>query len=159
LTTVIPQSAINAIPYGSVVGQAAGTAVGDLGATVGGNVQAGDTTADTPVDTTAAVPTTPDWTAPSSHSIDWSPLEDIPLFDKFPFSLPFDLSSIMVSLVAVPTAPKWTPDIPMAGLHLPDFKFTIDFSQYQPVVDVIRWGELLVFTGGLAFVFYKICKH
>lgn len=97
--------------------------------------------------------------SPSTDTIDWSPLENIKVFDKFPFSIPWDLKNIVSSLVATPEAPKWVIDIPMSSLHLPDFAFTIDFSQYEVPVKVIRWGFLLIFTGGLAFVAYKLIKH
>lgn len=135
------------IPVSDVVGQTSDTIA--------------DTTSisnDIPSDTTSDTPANPPYTQPTTK-IDWSPLMNIQLFDKFPFCLPWDLKTIVSGLVAPPKAPKWDIDIPMSALHMPDWKYTVDFSQYQTAVYVIRYGELLLATGGLIFAMYKIMKH
>jgi hypothetical protein len=131
--------------YGDVIGKTAA----DTSTTV--TTDTGTTTGDTTAE--------PDWTKPGTKSIDWGPLTNLYLFDKFPFCLPWDLKNMVAGLVANPVAPHWDFDIPMSGLHLPDFAFSVDFSQYEPVVLVIRWGILAAVTVGLIFGAYKLIKH
>jgi hypothetical protein len=150
----MPANSVSAIPANTVVGQTAtsvGTAVGAVSGTIADTTDAGTTTGSTT--------STPDWAAAGTDSIDWSPLENLDLYDKFPFSLPWDLANISTSLVAVPEAPDYKFNIPMSGLHLPNFAFEVNFANYEVPVLVIRWGLLLLFTGGLAFAAYKLIKH
>jgi len=105
------------------------------------------------------VPTVPDWTIPGTKSIDWGPLSDIQLFDKFPFCLPWDVKNLVAGLVVTPVAPDFKFNISMAALHVPDFSFEVNFSDYQSIVIIIRWGLLLIVTGGLIFGAYKLINH
>jgi hypothetical protein len=105
------------------------------------------------------IPIVPDWTQQGTNSIDWGPLTDLQLFDKFPFSLPWDFNRLVTGLIATPVAPVFSFDIPMSALHMPNFSFSVDFATYESAVVVFRWGFLLVVTCGLIFGAYKIIKH
>lgn len=97
-----------------------------------------------------------DWTKPKD-GIDWSPLENLALTTKFPFSLPFDFYNLASSLNASGVAPQFT--IPFHFPNLPDASYTIDFSQYEWFVSKMRVFLYIVFLGSWIFAIYKVIKH
>lgn len=68
----------------------------------------------------------------------------------FPFCIPWDLYYLLSSLVASPVAPQftWTFDFAGAGQH----DFAVDLSPWEPVAQVLRVGETLLFCVGLVLV-------
>jgi hypothetical protein len=137
------------IPSAVVVGQTAGTLTGALTDAIPAAVIAN------PI----VIPANPTYDLPTTGYIDWSPLSNITLLDKFPFCLPWDVKNLVSSLVAPAVAPVFNFDIPMDALHVPNIVFSIDFNNYRIVVDVIYWGLLLITTVGLIFSVSKIIKH
>lgn len=96
-----------------------------------------------------------DWTQPKD-GIDWSPILNIDLSKKFPFSLPWDFYTLASSINVTAVAPKWT--IPLHFGFL-DTSYAIDMSQYEWFVSKMRIFEYLVFLGIWIFGLYKIIKH
>lgn len=97
-----------------------------------------------------------DWTKPKD-GIDWTPLENLALTKKFPFSLPFDFYNLAFSLNVTGVAPQFV--IPFHFPDLPDMSYTIDFSQYEWFVSKMRVFLYIVFLGIWIFSMYKVIKH
>lgn len=137
----------NAIPVGDVIsGNPAATSEGTLENVPTATADAAASGDVTPID---------DWTQPKD-GIDWSPLLNIDLSKKFPFSLPWDFYTLASSINVTAVAPKWT--IPLHFGFL-DTSYTIDMSQYEWFVSKMRIFEYLVFLGIWIFGLYKIIKH
>lgn len=93
-----------------------------------------------------------DWSVPTDVALDFSPL----LFDlksKFPFSIPWDLKNSISALSVTPQAPKWV--IPFDAFGA-DADLEINFSQFQKLADIVRWGILISFSFGLIILTRKI---
>lgn len=66
------------------------------------------------------------------------------LIEKFPFSIPFDIFRAMQGLVAPPVAPAFV--IPLkAPAYGIDYEFRMDWSKFDIVISIVRWGTFLVF--------------
>lgn len=81
---------------------------------------------------------------------------------KFPFSLPQDILLIVTLFEAEPVAPVW--EIPFradfggpTGMKV-DEKFTVDFTDFQEAVDVLKWFLSLVWIFGLAMLTPKVLE-
>jgi len=84
----------------------------------------------------------------------WTPPSDMGKFtldlkDYFPFCIPFDLYDFFVCLNADPVAPviEWV--IPLPGGET--YPLEIDLSVFDPVAQLLRRLQLLLFCVGLAF--------
>lgn len=114
-------------------------------------------TAESPAFGQAEGTTVKDWTdankptdtpKPSEGSQDDFKIAD--LETVFPFCIPWDLYYLLSALTADPVAPQfvWTFDFAGAGRH----DFAVDLSPWEPVAQVVRIGETLLFCVGLALV-------
>ena len=90
----------------------------------------------------------------STESESWNPPSDankftLDLKQYFPFCIPFDLYAFFTCLNADPVAPviEWL--IPLPGGKT--YPFEIDLSVFDPVAQILRRMELLLFCVGLAF--------
>lgn len=107
---------------------------------------------------TATIATTFSMSIPANASINFTPLY-VDLKMKFPFSIPWDIKNQMMIFDVTPVAPHIIVDELMpslGGVSLGRFKMDIDMSQFNTVASVCRWGELIIFTIGLAFGFSKM---
>lgn len=82
-----------------------------------------------------------------TESIDFSPIKNIDVKEKFPFSLPFDIANIFKNLTSVPKVPKY------------DFKFlgqdlSINFSRFESLAKIVRSFSFLFFIVFLAIKTY-----
>ena len=68
----------------------------------------------------------------------------------FPFCIPFDLYHFFACLAADAVAPSF--ELPFVVDGLVDYTFQIDLSVFEPVAQVLRIMELLLFCIGLALV-------
>lgn len=72
------------------------------------------------------------------------------LKEKFPFSIPWDVFALFSVLNVEPITPKFSfntdQGITIGGKSiLVDYDFDIDFSIFDPIAKIIRWGLILVF--------------
>jgi len=83
--------------------------------------------------------------------IDWNPLLNIQLFSKFPFSIPWDFYNAVNSLNANPEVPRW--ELPIVSEI-----FILDFSIFNPLARIIRWGVLVSFIFSLILITRSLIK-
>lgn len=72
-------------------------------------------------------------------SIDWSPLQNITLKDKFPFSLPWDLKRIFELFSAEREAPVWR-------LPIKEHEVIIDFNTFEELARITRIFNIIIFV-------------
>lgn len=65
---------------------------------------------------------------------------------KFPFCIPFDAARLVALLDAEPVAPRF--EIPLKVFTF-EHTIVITFERFEPVLEVIRWFEYIVFVAGL----------
>lgn len=94
-------------------------------------------------------PYIPDLDLPDSVSLDFSPLLDIPLDKKFPFSLPWDIKRSVEILQANGKAPKW--EIPILTETL-----VIDFSTFESLASIVQAFSILIFILALILISRRI---
>lgn len=78
------------------------------------------------------------------------------IITKFPFSIPFDLYAMLQVVDADPVAPVF--HIPIKIPNVADTEFVLEFSQYAELVEILRWGEYILFLVGLAIVTRNVIK-
>lgn len=66
----------------------------------------------------------------------------------FPFCIPFDVVRAFDVFTAEPVPPRFV--IPFKVGEVVNEEIVLDFSQFDFIIEIIRWGELLIFTVGLA---------
>lgn len=76
---------------------------------------------------------------PSEIDIDFSPLRDIPIAEKFPFSLPWDVKRAFNMLKAEPKAPKWE-------IKIKNASYVIDFAQFEQLAFLSRSFTTIIFV-------------
>lgn len=76
---------------------------------------------------------------PSEIDIDFSPLRDIPIAEKFPFSLPWDVKRAFNMLKAEPKAPKWE-------IKIKNASYIIDFAQFEQLAFLSRSFTTIIFV-------------
>jgi len=89
-----------------------------------------------------------DLTVPANVTWDFSPLMNLPIASKFPFSIPWDIQSIISPFNKTSAIPQWTinlPDPPFLGA----VPFTIDFSPFEPWARIIRFFMFVFFVIGM----------
>lgn len=96
-----------------------------------------------------SIPSIPDIFEPGDKSIDWSPLMDIGISEKFPFCLPFDFMRGLEVLLSPPQVPTWK--IPIMGSEI-----TIDFSQFENLAKISRFFFTLMYVYVLILVTKRI---
>ena len=116
-----------------------------------------DTDPTTGEDTDPGTGTNPDTgtdTNPDTGNDSWSPSGDMQHFtldlkEYFPFCIPFDLYDFFTCLNADPVAPviEWV--IPLPGGDT--YPLELDLSTFDPVAQLLRRLQLLLFCVGLAF--------
>lgn len=70
--------------------------------------------------------------------------------EKFPFSIPWDVFDLFSQFNVEPISPVFEigsgKDIYLGDMRIPvKYDFDIDFSKFDPLAMIIRWGEILVF--------------
>ena len=122
------------IPYDKVVDQSTGKTLDDTG-----------TDTDTPSKPGTDTP---------SDTVNWPSASDLSLpqliASKFPFCLPFDVIRLVSLLDAEPKAPVFK--LPLKYSNVMDEEIVLDVSQWDDVIKVVRWGELIVFVAALIYV-------
>lgn len=100
-----------------------------------------------------SVPITPpvtaplDWSIPTATpSIDFTPFQNFNLTNKFPFSIPWDIKNSFQTLVAPSVAPTFDIDMThwLGGTH-----YIINFTMFDKLASILRWGLLMAFNIGL----------
>ena len=72
------------------------------------------------------------------------------IISKFPFCIPFDVANLIGQLNASAEAPVIR--IPVKTIDgIATQYITIDFSQYESLVSIVRWGIYILFVAGLAY--------
>ena len=86
----------------------------------------------------------------------------LPLFDFFPFCLPYDAYQFLTMLDVTPVAPVFHVDTtPLFShtrfFHAADgYKITLDLTKYEEVFQILRAGECLAIVVGLCLISYKL---
>lgn len=86
----------------------------------------------------------------------------LPLFDFFPFCLPYDAYQFLTMLDVTPVAPVFQVDTTPLFSHTSFFhssdgyKITLDLTKYEEVFQILRAGECLAIVVGLCLVSYKL---
>ena len=85
---------------------------------------------------------------------------EVDLTTIFPFCIPFDLMKLLAVLDAEPETPVFDLKLPYlnADGQIVDNIYTIDFSSFDELMQIVRMGELLVFLIGLAIITSKVIK-
>lgn len=69
---------------------------------------------------------------------------------KFPFCIPFDVARLVGLLEAEPKAPVFR--IPVVYANIVNEEIVIDFDKFADVLQIIRWGEIMLFVAGLVVI-------
>lgn len=96
-----------------------------------------------------SIPEIPDIFEPGDKSIDWSPLLNVNISNKFPFCLPFDFMRGLEVLLSPSQVPSWT--IPIMGNEI-----TIDFSQFETLAKISRFFFTIMYIYVLIIVTKRI---
>lgn len=142
------------------------------------DVDTGDIVTDLSVSSTdagvKAVPLDKDLSIPKDVSIvdayqvtgkTWDPSLSkykLPLFDFFPFCLPYDAYQFLTMLDVTPVAPVFQIDTTPLFSHTSFFhssdgyKITFDLTKYEEIFQILRAGECLAIVVGLCLVSYKL---
>lgn len=86
----------------------------------------------------------------------------LPLFDFFPFCLPYDAYQFLTMLDVTPVAPVFQVDTtPLFShtrfFHAADgYNITLDLTKYEEVFQILRAGECLAIVVGLCLISYKL---
>ena len=75
---------------------------------------------------------------PKDMYIDFGPLQNVIIKEKFPFSLPWDIYNIISVLSAERKAPKWT-------FNIKNTELIIDFSQFEHLAAITRTMLLITY--------------
>ena len=119
------------VPYDTLVDVSTGEAVGE-----GEGTGEGDIT--DPADPAGTLPKPGDLSLPQL------------IISKFPFCIPFDVANLIGQLTASAEAPVIR--IPVKTIDgIATQYITIDFSQYESLVSIVRWGIYILFVAGLAY--------
>ena len=119
------------VPYDTLVDVGTGEAVGE-----GEGTGEGDIT--DPADPAGTLPKPGDLSLPKL------------IISKFPFCIPFDVANLIGQLNASAEAPLIR--IPVKTIDgIATQYITIDFSQYESLVSIVRWGIYILFVAGLAY--------
>ena len=113
------------VPYDTLVDASTGTAVGE-GAGEGEG--------------------TPSGTLPESGDLSLPKL----IISKFPFCIPFDVANMVGQLNAEPEPLVIRIPVKITDRISTQY-ITIDFSQYESIIQVVRWGIYALFLAGLAY--------
>ena len=118
---------------------------------------------DVPIDTTSGKsltdtdvdnPDVPGTGEDTKTDVDWPSAGDLSLpqliISKFPFCIPFDVARLIGLLEAEPKAPVFV--VPLKYGKIMDEQITLDLSQWDDVIRIVRWGELICFVAALAVV-------
>lgn len=89
-----------------------------------------------------------DWTTKSDEKIDWSPLQNLTVSDRFPFCIPFDLINSISALRTPGQAPVWTLNFP-SQYFVGGGSITIDFSKFDTLATIVRWFLTFLFVVAL----------
>lgn len=126
------------IPFDVLVDQTTGKDItADTGTDVKPDVKPGEGT-DTDTGTDVKWPTETDLSLPKL------------IITKFPFCIPFDVARLIGLLEADPKAPIFK--VPLKYGSVMDEEITLDLSQFSDAIRIARWGELILFVAGLAYV-------
>lgn len=139
-----------AVPYPV---DAAGEKVADIPFDVPVDQTTGkDITADTGTDVKPDVK--PGEGTDTDTDVKWPTETDLSLpkliITKFPFCIPFDVARLIGLLEADPKAPVFK--VPLKYGAVMDEEITLDLSQFSDAIRIVRWGELILFVAGLAYV-------
>lgn len=115
------------VPYDTLVDASTGTAVGE-----GEGAGEGEGT--------------PSGTLPESGDLSLPKL----IISKFPFCIPFDVANMVGQLNAEPEPLVIRIPVKITDRISTQY-ITIDFSQYESIIQVVRWGIYALFLAGLAY--------
>ena len=141
-----------AVPYPV---DAAGEKVADIPFDVPVDQTTGkDITADTGTDVKPDVKPGAGTDTDTGTDVKWPTETDLSLpkliITKFPFCIPFDVARLIGLLEADPKAPIFK--VPLKYGAVMDEEITLDLSQFSDAIRIVRWGELILFVAGLAYV-------
>lgn len=91
--------------------------------------------------------------AAPTKTIDFNPLMQIALIDRFPFCLPFDLRDIIQKFQADRKAPEFEIAWKVRDTEV---KYKMEFAQFERLAEITRWGTFLIFVVGLIMVSRKL---
>lgn len=86
----------------------------------------------------------------------------LPLFNFFPFCLPYDAYQFLTILDVAPVAPVFHVDTTPLFSHTKFFhasdgyKITLDLTKYEEIFQILRAGECLAIVVGLCLISYKL---
>lgn len=121
------------IPFDIPVDQTSGKPMDDTG-----------TDTDNPSKPGEGTDTDPNW--PDTGSLSLPKL----IASKFPFCIPFDVARLVGLLEAEPKAPVFR--IPVVYANIVNEEIVIDFDKFADVLQIIRWGEIMLFVAGLVVI-------
>jgi len=78
------------------------------------------------------------------------------IINKFPFCIPFDFAYAVAGLMAPAEVPIFQVTIPFPGGE--NVNWELDFTMFETLAKIIRWGVLIIFNFGLILITRKIIK-
>ena len=108
-----------------------------------------------------ADPGPPDYTPPTTGSLNWGPLlmAGQLLKEKFPFSIPWDLKNQLNVFNVQPQAPIVDVNIPnfiqLGGVTIP-LHFTLDLTQFDTIALITRWFVTLLVDIGFILMIRRL---
>lgn len=84
-------------------------------------------------------------------SLDFSGFQNIELYNKFPFCIPWDLYNCFKDFNVAPIVPKF--EIDFSGTFLsPADPIVVDFNDYEELVQIVRYFSFAFFVVGLILI-------
>lgn len=120
------------------------------------NPGAGTETSPSPGSNTETSPTPEESTEPYTKPIQPSE-NDIQWYERFPFCVPWDLYNAVTNLKAKTKVPVFKIPFKYKRLNV-DETITIDFSDYEKLVVILRWFLRLIFLAGLIMISRYLIK-
>ena len=77
------------------------------------------------------------------------------IVQKFPFCIPFDLANAFGAMSSSPELPDLSVSVPFPGFS---YKWSIDFTWFDGLVNLIRWFILVIFNIGLILITRNIIR-
>lgn len=77
------------------------------------------------------------------------------IVQKFPFCVPFDLANAFGAMSSSPKLPDLSVSVPFPGFS---YKWSIDFTWFGGLVNLIRWFILVIFNIGLILITRNIIR-
>lgn len=86
-------------------------------------------------------------------ALDFSPIMQVALTDKFPFCLPYDLKTLISGFDARAEAPEWELKWKVKDTEV---MYKVEFKQFEKLAEITRWGVTLIYVVSLIMISRKL---